>query len=66
MTIFDWEELRPKLQKQSTRDATIKAAFQQWMDGNERFDDMSSCEIQGMFDMFRASWIICEHTIGGE
>ena len=64
MTVFDWEELRPKLQKQATRDATIEAAFQQWIDGSDCYDDMSSCELQGLFDLFRASWIICEHTIG--
>ena len=65
MTVFDWEELRQKLQRQATRDATIKAAFQQWIDGNDGYDDMNSCELQGLFSLFRASWVICEHTIGG-
>ena len=64
MTVFDWDKLRPKLDKQATRDATIKAAFQQWMDGHSDFDEMSSCEIQGMYGMFRAAWIICEHVFG--
>ena len=65
MTIFDWEEIRPKLQKQATRDATIKAAFQQWIDGNDVYDDMHNCELERLFGLFRASWIICEHIIRG-
>ena len=63
MNIFDWEEIHPKFQKQATRDATIKAAFQQWLDGNSCYDGMSSCELKGLFDLFRAGWIICEHII---
>ena len=64
MNIFDWEEIRPKLQKQSTRDATIKAAFQQWIDGHSDYDDKNVLELHGLFNLFRAGWIICEHTIG--
>ncbi len=65
MNIFDWDEIRPKLDKQATRDATIKAAFQKWIEGNDCYDDWGGSELRGLFDIFRASWIICEHTIGG-
>jgi len=65
MTVFDWEEIRPKLHtRQATRDAPVKAAFQQYIEGNDCYDDMSSAELRGLFDVFRTSWIICEHTIG--
>ena len=63
--VFDWDKIRPKFEEQATRDATIKAAFQQYLDGNSGYEDMNSCELQGLHDLFRASWIICEHTIGG-
>ena len=64
MTIFDWAKVRPKLNgKQATQEVVIKAAFQQWIDGNDGYDDMNSCELQGLFSLFRASWVICEHTI---
>lgn len=67
MNVFDWEEIRPKLLgKQATREAVIRVAFQQYIDGNDCYDDVSSCELQGLFDLFRASWIICEHIIGAE
>jgi hypothetical protein len=65
MTVFDWDKIRPKFQKQATRDATIRAAFQQYLDGNSRYDDMTSAEMRGLFDVFRPAWIICEHVIGG-
>jgi hypothetical protein len=62
MTVFDWDKIRPKFQKQATRDATIGAAFQQYLDGN----DMDCCDDMGkLFDTFRAAWIICEDMIGG-
>lgn len=67
MIVFDWEKIRPKLhEKQATQEAVIKVAFQQYIDGYDCYEDMSSCEMQGLFDLFRASWIICEHTIGDE
>ncbi len=66
MNIFDWDEVRPKFyDKQATRDATIKAAFQQYIDGNECYDDMKGAELRGLFAMFRTSWIICEHVLRG-
>ncbi len=63
MNVFDWDEIRPKLAKQATRDTTIQAAFQKWIKGNDCYDDCG--DLMGLFDLFRASWIICEHTIGG-
>jgi len=63
MEVFDWDDLRPLLQKQATRDATIKAAFQQWLDGHDCYDDMNAPELKGLFDVFRAGWIICEGLI---
>jgi len=65
MNVFDWEKIRVRLnEKQPTRKAVIKAAFQQWIDGSDAYDDLSSCELQGLFGVFEASWIICEHLIG--
>ena len=67
MNVFDWDTIRPELNEgQLTREAVIKSAFQQWLDGNDGYDDMSSSELQAMFWLFRASWIICEHTIGAK
>jgi len=66
MNVFDWEKIRQKLhEKQPTRNAAIKAAFQQWINGSDCYDDMSSCEIDNLFDVFQGAWIICEDTIGG-
>ncbi len=65
MIVFNWEEILPKLHvKQATRDTTIKAAFQQYVEGNDCYDYMSIAELRGLFNAFRASWIICEHIIG--
>ena len=64
MIAFDWDTIRPKLAVQPTREAVIKSAFQQWLDGNDGYEDISTPELQSLFDLFRASWIICEHTIG--
>ena len=64
MIAFDWDTIRPKLAVQPTREAVIKSAFQQWLDGNDGYEDMSTPELRALFDLFRASWIICEHTIG--
>ena len=65
MIVFDWEEIRLKLHaKQATQDATVEAAFRQYIEGNDCYDDVSSAELRGLFDVFRTSWIICEHTIG--
>ncbi len=65
MTAFDWDIIRPRLnESQPTREAVIRSAFQQWIDGSDCYDDLNSLELQGLLDLFRASWIICEHTIG--
>jgi hypothetical protein len=61
MIIFEWEEVRPKFDKQATRDILIEKAFQQYLDGNNCYGDYS-CEL---YDVFRAAWIICEHVVGG-
>ena len=63
--LYDWDKKRPKFEKQATRDFTIGAAFQQYLDGNSEYEDMSSSELNLLFDGFRASWIICEHITGG-
>ena len=65
MIAFDWDTVRPKLNDgQPTREAVIRSAFQQWLDGNDGYEDLNDLELQGLFDLFRASWIICEHTVG--
>lgn len=65
MNVFDWEEIRIRLQgKQATRDAIIKVAFQQWIDRHSDLDDKSGCELQELFGLFAAGWIICEHITG--
>ena len=67
MIVFDWTIIRHKLDdEQLTREAVIKSAFQKWVNGSDCYEDASSCELQGLFDTFRASWIICEHTIGAK
>jgi len=67
MIVFDWTTIRPEFHDgQLTREAVIKSAFQQWLGGNDGYEDMNSCELQSLFDVFRASWIICEHTIGAK
>jgi hypothetical protein len=59
--IFDWGELRLRLtEKQATRDATIREAFDQWVEGHSGFDEASQSEMEEFFNLFRASWIICE------
>lgn len=64
MIAFDWDEVRPELEDtQPTREFVIKSAFQQWLDGNDGYEDMNAPELQGLFYIFRASWIICEHTV---
>ena len=64
MNVFEWEEVRPKFEKQATRDILIGAAFQQYLDGNSCYEDMSGRELNELYEMFRASWIICEHVTG--
>ena len=65
MIAFDWDTVRPKLNDgQPTREAVIRSAFQQWLDGNDGYEDFNDLELQGLFDLFRASWIICEHIVG--
>ncbi len=65
MNVFDWDTIRPKLTEvQPTREAVIKSAFQQVLDGSDCYDDMNCLELEGMFTMFRGAWILCEHTIG--
>jgi len=67
MIVFDWTTIQPKFKDgQPTREAVIKSAFQQWLDGNDGYEDLNRAELQGLFDTFRASWIICEHTIGAK
>lgn len=63
MNVFDWDIVRPKFEKQSTRDAFIRAAFKQYVEGNSCYEDMDGQEAANLFDMFRASWIICENLL---
>jgi hypothetical protein len=65
MNVFDWDKIRPKFKKQATRDITIGAAFQQYLDGNSGYEDESSGDLNDLYDVFRAAWIICEHMVGG-
>jgi hypothetical protein len=66
MIVFDWDEIRPKLREvQLTREAVIKNAFQQVIDGSECYNDLDSLELDAMFTMFRGAWIICEHITRG-
>lgn len=64
MVIFDWNTIRAKYNdKQPTREAVIRAAFQQWVDGNSCFADANSLEMGAFYDVFKASWLICEETM---
>ena len=61
MDIFDWQEFRDNDQStQRTRDTVITKAFEQYMEGNDWFNDLSSIEMQSYFSTFRAAWIIHE------
>ena len=64
MQVFDWEVLRPLLKESCTRDRTIQHAFYQWTNGNS-YGDMSSSEMQSLFEVFRAGWIISESFVHG-
>jgi hypothetical protein len=64
MNVFNWDEVRIKFSKQATRDVTIGIAFQQYLDGNSCYEDKSSGDLNDLYDMFRAAWIICEHMVG--
>lgn len=67
MQVFDWDKLRPKVNgKQRTRDAIIRHAFNQWVEGHSCYDDDSQIETADRFFLFRAAWIICEGFIENE
>lgn len=61
MKVFSWEAIRKLIQPHRTRDAVIRAAFKQWVDGNSNYEDRSSLEMKELSYVFRAGWIISEH-----
>lgn len=58
---FDWSLLRTHYTEapQATREAAIYRAFNQYVRGNT-MDEMSTPEAEGMYNTFRAGWIVCE------
>lgn len=61
MNIFDWEDFRKRLEaKEPTRDAVIARAFEQYVNGNDSFEDKSSAEMSDYFATFRSAWILSE------
>jgi len=59
--MFDWEILREHRAVQSTREACIKKAFDQYFNGNEF--DVERLELEMMYETFRSGWIIAESFI---
>lgn len=59
---FDWEEFRQIYGKLSkTEEVVIKQHFNVWIqEGMDGDDCYSSPELQGMYDQFKSSWIMCQ------
>ena len=61
MDVFDWEEFRKRvLEYQPTRAAIIVRAFEQYVSGNDSFEDKSSAEMSDYFETWKSAWILCE------
>lgn len=60
MKVFSWPAIRKLIQPRKTRDAVIKAAFQQWVAGHSNYENSNSLEMKELSYVFRAGWIICE------
>ena len=61
MEVFNWDNLREELsitRKRDTRDIVIERAFQQWIEGHDGYEDKSKPEMDELFHIFKAAWII--------
>lgn len=63
MTVFDWEEFRQRMiDYQPTRAAMIVRAFEQYVKGNDSFEDISTAEMEDHFQTFKSAWLLSEMT----
>lgn len=59
--IIEWGKFRKALdEKNLTQEAVIKKAFEEYVKGNDSFEDKSTAQMQDYFATFRSAWILSE------
>lgn len=65
-THFNWEVFREIYNAISaTEEAVIKKSFQIHIDGNSCYEDCSTPELNGLYEIFKCSWIMSQMFTGG-